>query len=128
MSTRCQVIVKDSYEEVWLYHHWDGYPSSMGPLLVDFVSHIRRGDYRDNVEQSVGWLIVNNRPIEGHDQWKASDFEPCSPRMHGDIEWLYRVDVEALTIEMCAIEYDNKSFRPKLLQQQVFVPLDISVD
>ena len=25
MSTRCNVIVKDKFDKIWLYHHHDGY-------------------------------------------------------------------------------------------------------
>ena len=127
MSTRCQVIVCDSHDEVWFYHHWDGYPSAMGPLLVAFLDKVRNDTLRSNAEQSCGWLVRDN-PSDATCEWKASEFEPCAPRMHGDIEWLYRVNVATLTITMCHIAYEERVFRPLPLAQQVFVPLDISVE
>lgn len=33
MSTKCQVAVVADKERFTLYHHWDGYPSNMVPLI-----------------------------------------------------------------------------------------------
>jgi hypothetical protein len=45
MSTRCQVKVssgvKGNQEAVTLYHHHDGYPTNMLPLMADAYTHAR---------------------------------------------------------------------------------------
>jgi len=124
MSTRCQVIVCDGYDEIWFYHHWNGYPSAMGPKLEAFLDKIKTGLIRDNAEQSCGWLVRDNL-CDATNGWKASDFEPCAPRMHGDIEWLYRIHVAAKTIKMCKVKYDD-SYDIMPLGAQVFTDLDVN--
>jgi len=100
MSTRCQVVVKDKYESLWLCHHWDGYPEAMLPILNAFLDKVRDKTYRNNASQSIGWLIINNRPDYTYDfnRWQASEFEPCTPELYGDTKYLYTVDLEALEI------------------------------
>jgi hypothetical protein len=34
MSTRCNLIVEDSYDRIQLYRHWDGYPDGEGGVLA----------------------------------------------------------------------------------------------
>jgi hypothetical protein len=34
MSTRCNLIVEDSYDRTQLYRHWDGYPGRAGDVLA----------------------------------------------------------------------------------------------
>lgn len=122
MSTRCQVILKDAYDEVWLYRHSDGYPEGVKDTLDKFCGWIKAGRIRSNAEQAAGWLVILGReeykewePREwstdgkpsqlGHfepgekamDGWKVGAYEPCSPIMHGDIEFLYVVDLKTAT-------------------------------
>jgi len=123
MSTRCQVIVKDGWEEVWFYRHSDGYPDGTLPTLEKFLQWVKDGKIRDNAEQASGWLVMigaeeyayklniktmkyDKRPLEtlfepsddtGRD-WKVGAYEPCAPVKHGDIEYLYTVDLKNKTI------------------------------
>ncbi len=111
MSTRCQVIIKDQYSEVWFYRHSDGYPDGVMPSLEKFLGWVKEGRIRDNAEQSSGWLV-----ILGHQEyaeygtgaeptlggggmgWKVGAYEPCAPVKHGDIEYLYTVDLHTKRI------------------------------
>jgi len=124
MSTRCQIIVKDEESEQWFYRHSDGYPDGVMPVLEIFLKWAKEGKIRKNVEQACGWLVIlgaieyNTMPqyklqensfgskqygdistIESPEDWKVGAFEPCSCKQHGDIEYLYTIDLEKLTIE-----------------------------
>lgn len=37
MSTRCNIIIKDGAERIYLYHHHDGYPMGVGTELQDYL-------------------------------------------------------------------------------------------
>lgn len=113
MSTRCQVIVKDQYETLWFYRHSDGYPEGTLPTLSKFVDWIAAGRIRNNVGQCAGWLvIIGNHEYAEHGSgfpepsvspyggWKVGAYEPCGPQKHGDIEYLYTVDTEAMTVSV----------------------------
>jgi hypothetical protein len=110
MSTRCQVVVKDSFnDEIWFYRHSDGYPEGVKESLETFLSWVKEKRIRDNAEQSAGWLIIighqdYNVPDipkknfggninDGMHDWKVGAYEPCSPEEHGDIEYLYTIDL-----------------------------------
>lgn len=116
MSTRAQVILKDAFKgELWFYRHSDGYPEGTMPTLSKFLEWVEEGRIRDNVEQAGGWLIVlghmeyascswamsNGEPGNAKSGmgWKVGAYEPCAcQKPHGDIEFLYTVDLAAKTI------------------------------
>ena len=104
MSIRAQVIIKDRYSELWFYRHSDGYPEGTMPTLEKFLSWVREGKIRDNVEQASGWIILigaheyNAKGFEPNNDWKVGAYEPSVPKEHGDIEYLYTVDLEKKTI------------------------------
>jgi hypothetical protein len=115
MSTRAQIIVKDERQELWFYRHSDGYPEGTMPLLNKFIDYVKAGIIRDNVEQSAGWLVLfgaeeykdqKENPLlptseESFGGWKCGSIEPCACRaQHGDIEYLYTVDLKAKTISV----------------------------
>ena len=103
MSTRCNVVVKDKYNEIWFYRHSDGYPEGALPTLKQFMSWVGV-KIRRNVEQAAGWLILigateynNLIPEPFNNEWKVGAYEP-SCGQHGDIEYLYTLDLDELTI------------------------------
>jgi hypothetical protein len=128
MSTRSQVIIVsgesfsgDEIDEMWFYRHSDGYPSGNMPQLYKFMKWREEGRIRDNVEQSCGWLVLigaeeydymwsdsgeklKKKKITepSHDSfsgWKCGAYEPCPCRTnHGDIEWLYTIDIKENSI------------------------------
>lgn len=114
MSTRCQVIVKDQYSEVWFYRHSDGYPEGALPTLSKLVDWMASGRIRADAMQGSGWLvIIGNHEYQGHGSaypepstthpyggWKVGAYEPSQPKRQGDIEYLYTIDCEALTVSV----------------------------
>jgi hypothetical protein len=104
MSTRAQIIIKDSYSELWFYRHSDGYPEGTLPSLEQFLGYVKDGVIRDNAEQAAGWLILIGANEEDYKtefppkQWEVGAYEPCENVLHGDIEYLYTVDLVSKTI------------------------------
>lgn len=118
MSTRCNVIISDAYgARIMFYRHSDGYPSGVAPTLGEFLRLVQTNRLRDNAEQSAGWLIVlgyeeysagdygndltkmrSNTEGTSMSGWKVGAYEP-SVGLHGDIEYLYEIDVSAKTIK-----------------------------
>jgi hypothetical protein len=109
MSTRAQIAVRDGSSTQLLYQHSDGYPEGVLPTLKQYIQGVRDGGIRDNVSQSVGWLIVwGHKELYadlgelGEKQsimdWKASYIEPSPEGLHGDIEYLYVVDLVTRTV------------------------------
>jgi hypothetical protein len=107
MSTRANILIKDSHDELWFYRHSDGYPEGTMPTLSEFMRRIVEGEIRNNVSQASGWLIVI-----GHEEyaeqrekyphiggWKVGAYEPTTGE-HGDINYLYVVDLDEKTIEI----------------------------
>lgn len=95
MSTRCQVKIKEfgvknDREAVTLYHHCDGYPSNMVPLLAGAY----QPDWQHGRIGKVASFVVaedaNGYDIEqGH-------------TLHPDIEWYYVLEVES-TLDVTAV-------------------------
>lgn len=119
MSTRANIIVKDSYNSSLIfYRHSDGYPEGVLPTLTKFVDLMKDGSIRNNLSQGAGWLIVlgaieynalpkyqvlapDNDPdfdsLKVND-WKVGAYEPTDC-IHGDIEHLYLIDMDKFTID-----------------------------
>lgn len=126
MSTRCQVIVKDRYSEIWFYRHSDGYPEGVAETLNQFLQYVKDGKIRDNAEQAAGWLIIighkeymeqmpdyyKDEPTgtESFAGWKVGAYEPSVSKEHGDIEYLYTVDLERKEITYIKIG-DRKTIK-----------------
>ena len=124
MSTRANIIIKDSYCKLIFYRHSDGYPEGILPSLEKLIDWIKKGLIRNNVSQGAGWLVLLGameyktlKPesfkcderteygsnldyeIKGEPTgWKVGAFEPTT-EVHGDIKYLYIVDFEKLTIK-----------------------------
>lgn len=108
MSTRANVIITGSYgDELIFYRHSDGYPSGTLPTLEKFLDYLKEGKIRDNVVQSSGWLVMLGNDEYGAGAapsgeifgWKVGAYEP-TVGIHGDIEYLYVIDLEAKTISI----------------------------
>lgn len=106
MSTRANIKLVDGEDVLWFYRHSDGYPEGAMPTLEAFLNYIKRGVIRDNLSQSAGWLIYLgmveygiHTPEEGSEMtsWKIGAIEPTTEQ-HGDIEYLYTIDLVAKTI------------------------------
>lgn len=122
MSTRCQVVIKDGWSEVWFYRHSDGYPEGVAETLNKFLEWVKGDRIRDNAEQASGWLVilghqeygVGNEP--GHEtnlrEWKVGAYEPCPPGRHRDTEYLYIVDLAKKEIRYIDIYEDPEQQLP----------------
>ena len=120
MSTRCNIIIKDSNQKLFFYRHSDGYPETTAASLEVFMDMVRQKKIRDNVGQATGWLVLlgnaeykqegycgfidrdlNHRSAEGksdYSSWKCGAYEPTDG-IHSDIEFLYELDLEAKTVK-----------------------------
>lgn len=107
MSTRCNIKLVDGTDELWFYRHSDGYPKGAMPTLEEFMVNVINGNIRDNLSQAGGWLIYYGAKEYGlHDPngqdeysgWKVGSIEPTTGQ-HGDIEYLYTLDLVKKTIK-----------------------------
>ena len=114
MSTRANVTITDEYDTLWFYRHSDGYPSGTLPTLQKFCNLVLDGDIRDNTSQASGWLIsIGQTEYSGQStghgvNWKVGAYEP-TVGMHGDIEFLYNIDLEKKTISIIATGYNERN-------------------
>ena len=126
MSTRCNVVLIDEYTKpdikhpVILYRHSDGYEDGVQETLDKFCGWVREGRIRDNVGQAGGWLILlgcqeyatgkhghpsGDSPLEdtqpgslgGISGWEIGAYELTDWGLHGDIEYLWVVDLATAT-------------------------------
>lgn len=95
MSTRCCVkVVKhftDKTAEVMLYHHHDGYPEGVGVDLVN-RSPKWKGPFQDRNEWDID-EVVNSLIKDQADEYEYTAYN------HIDIEYLYTIDCDAMTIK-----------------------------
>ena len=112
MSTRCQVKIQgtdfEPKEAVTLYHHCDGYPSNMVPLLA--------GAYKPNwqhgrVGKVASYVVAED--VVGFDIEDSHD-------LHGDIDWYYIIkvsskgdvtDIPKWTLEVYDVLYYSDSIK-----------------
>lgn len=85
MSTRCQVKVEGTNfepgEALTLYHHCDGYPSNMVPLLAGAYG---KDWQHGRVGKAAAYIIATD----------PGGFEPeAGHALHGDIEWYYVIKI-----------------------------------
>jgi len=90
MSTRCQVKItqkgiSESKEAVTLYHHCDGYPTGMVPLIASAY----KPDWKHGrIGKAIAYVIAEDP--DGY------DVEP-GHKLHRDIEWYYVLEIESET-------------------------------
>jgi hypothetical protein len=90
MSTRCQlqVIQQDPYTiKVTLYHHHDGYPEYMIPVIYRAYTWVDESDSNGN------WVKGRAGKVASLLCWaEPTEFEPeAIHNLHGDIEFYYRL-------------------------------------
>jgi hypothetical protein len=120
VSTRANIIVIDGEDELIFYRHSDGYLDGTLPTLTMFIDLVKDGIIRDNVGQACGWLILIGAREYGvtleFDQlpacqggpsmaWKVGAYEPTTG-LHGDIEFLYVIDLKHKCIKHRKVERD----------------------
>lgn len=88
MSTRCQVKitekgVKNDKEAVTLYHHCDGYPSNMVPLIAGAY----KPDWKHGrIGKAVSFVVAED--VDGYDVEQGHE-------LHRDIEWYYILEIKS---------------------------------
>ena len=115
MSTRCNIIIKDGAERIYLYHHHDGYPMGVGTELQDYLQRKWGESWRS---YWCGTSIANDL-VKGHINYPLArephedDEYEVTYGLHGDVEYAYVINCRARTIRCYAItwnEEDHKDF------------------
>ena len=76
MSTRCHIVVEESFDkEHYIYHHCDGYPSGVGAELKEILEKCPSYDWETIMENILGYS----------DQYEEDN------GIHGDEEYLYEI-------------------------------------
>lgn len=130
MSTRANIVLYEVYggrkSELLFYRHSDGYPKGTMPTLEILSRWIKQKAVRNDLLQVAGWLIIigameyntipdfktetieiGGRKYEDTDistiqppkDWKCGAYQPTTT-IHGDIEWIYRINVQTGEIEV----------------------------
>jgi len=109
MSTRCCVVVKDKWDKFTLYHHHDGYPEGVGADLKSYIERIKENDWSVDAERFANVLIKNESERTG---FNDNEFE-ITMRLHGDIEYLYEVDCQTMTLKCWSVllNWETGKFR-----------------
>ena len=101
MSTRANILLVEMGNHLWLYHHFDGYPEWLGKKLMEKMEKHQK-DYADIFD-------IANEMFKD----KEDDGYEITKRRHGDIEYLYVINITTRTIECIktyfSSEYDDKS-------------------
>ncbi len=135
MSTRANIILKDGDEHLFFYRHSDGYPKGVEPTLDVFSKLIKEGKLRNNLSQCAGWLVLlgaieyrtlspdlfseygknwaqvdDEKITQGLEnlspEWKCGAYEPTTG-IHGDIQYLYVVDVTTGEYSMMSENFER---------------------
>ena len=97
MSTRANILLLETGYRLWIYHHWDGYPSWLGEQLMKILQKHKEHKYLDIYE--LANELIKNPDDEGYE---------ITNQRHGDIEYLYVINVENKTIDCIATEFGSQ--------------------
>ena len=89
MSTRCNIVVTDGRSTFYLYHHCDGYPQGVGAFLYRKIQERLDNDCFSFAEDVVNMLVKD----------KEDDSYEITCCLHGDIEYLYEIDLSTETLK-----------------------------
>jgi len=91
MSTRSSIIITSVIERkaAYLYHHCDGYPGGVGVDLAE--------KYKDIIESTEG-KVTFNALLDRVTMDSDFENEGSDGGIHGDIEYLYIMDIEAQAV------------------------------
>ena len=101
MSTRSNIIITDRGARHFLYHHHDGYPEGVGVQLQKCAKQ-----WFD--KYSFPWAsLIANKLIKDEMGLNDKEYE-ITTDVHGDIDYLYVVNIKARTIRCYAVRgYDE---------------------
>lgn len=129
MSTRANVVVKDTHSAIYLYRHSDGYPEGIKETIGMFIERMRDGKIRSNARQSAGFLIIygHNELREifrdddnGFMDWKVGSYEPTDG-IHSDVEYIYVVDITPISVTVRVKEVSPFSFDFEEIENEISV-------
>lgn len=95
--TRCNIVVNDGTDTLYIYHHCDGYPKGVGNQLTRYLQC--------------------NTPLKAQDVFDGlvfmygDEYEETFC-VHGDIEYLYTIDIleDKITLKCDNVYEDKKAF------------------
>ena len=107
MSTRANVVIKKSDDKgavnyAQLYHHHDGYCSGLGNDLSEYMAEIEAmsDEEKKNILKTPVSLAKWFAADERNDEF---EYEGTNVYLHGDIEYLYVIDLTTETITCYSI-------------------------
>lgn len=123
MGTRSTILITGETQTIRLYKHYDGYPtgnlsliekalekaiSALGTYKVKYPEF----DKSLSVELITGKIIGESTGVNGMGVELEENFigplKPSHFGNHGDLEWVYVIDVEAKTINIYSGSYRGK--------------------
>lgn len=96
MSTRANILLLETGNKLWIYHHSDGYPSYLGDALMKIMQKHKEHKWLDIYE--LANEMIKNEQDDG--------FEITNDR-HGDIEYIYIINVEEQSIVCRKTSFDS---------------------
>ena len=93
MSTRCNIIIEHGSTRLYVYRHWDGYPSCTGADLLEKLQAARGPETahygRFTSSRFITALLTDmDEPTVYR---KARPHYETTTEVHGDIDYLYRI-------------------------------------
>jgi len=100
MATRANICLDSNhYNRIWLYHHWDGYPSGLGIKLMEFLKE--NGNKPNEWYNDSIWLanlLIKDKEDDGYE---------LTNDQHGDIDYLYKIDTAEKKITVYRVGIDG---------------------
>ena len=118
MSTRCNIIVKDGNDRIYLYHHHDGYPMGVGTELQDYLQR----KWGESWRQFWYGTSIANHLVKGHINYPLAhelhedDEYEVTYGLHDDVEYVYVINCRARTIRCYSIPWDDEFHKDYRIQ------------
>ncbi len=77
VSTRCNIVIENKNDALYLYHHCDGYPEGVGNELLELSNMLKSGMMPSDVYDTLVYLY--------------GDYYEITNKLHGDIEYVYNI-------------------------------------
>lgn len=108
MSTRCQIRIKNEYQQYDVYHHHDGYPEGVGADLKEYCSKLPTGRWATWSPNRIVNEIVKGAIKETFAGQTQPDMGyEIAFGFHSDIEYAYLIDCEKRTLECRKLAWDK---------------------
>lgn len=103
MSTRCNIIIENNsiVPRVWLYRHMDGYPECTGSKLKNFMKKVKSTNNKE-----VAYELLREGEEEYADNKYRTGAYEITDGMHGDIEYLYTLNLVDKTVHTEKISHE----------------------